>query len=260
MTTVKSGGFFEKAKAEIKSLLGIALYFWVLFTLFAFHKAILNHDHDILVQLGIALINSKLMAKVVFLGEHTRLNKKFESKPLIYTILFKSFVFAIILFSFRVLEEILIGVWHGKTVYDALISDHPGVSDGSAMIVIAMVCTIMFFALIPFFAYMEVEEALGPEMLRNLLFNKALGVHQKDRDIDSRSRNSSQNNENDLSTSWNDSETFWILEKSGDIAGPITKFQCQDALLNGGIDSSSLIWNQSSGDEWIPLRRFLIIK
>ena len=50
----KSGGFFEKAKAEIKSLLGIALYFWVLFTLFAFHKAILNRDHDILVQLGIS--------------------------------------------------------------------------------------------------------------------------------------------------------------------------------------------------------------
>ena len=255
MTSIVSGNILTKAKDELKSLLGIALYFWVLFTLFAFHKAILNHDHDILLQLGIALINSKLMAKVVFLGERTRLNKRFDSKPLLYTILFKSFVFAIILFFFRVLEEILIGVWNGRTIYDALVTDHPGVTDGSAVIVTAMVCTIMFVALIPFFAYMEIEDALGPETLRNLLFRKPLGAFKQTENIRSTVSTSSPVN---YSGEF-DNYPQWFYEISGQIVGPLTKDQCQNALLNGTIDTSTLVWKESFADSWIPLRQLLQI-
>ena len=255
MTSITSGGILKKVKDEIKSLLGIALYFWVLFTLFAFHKAILNHDHDILLQLGIALINSKLMAKVVFLGEHTRLNKRFDNKPLIYTILFKSFVFAIILFFFRVLEEILIGVWNGRTIYDALVTDHPGVSDGSAMIVTAMVCTIMFVALIPFFAYMELEEALGPETLRNLLFRKSLSVFKQTEGFGSKiSSSTSIHHSVDHAD-----DPYWFHDHSGKIIGPITRDQCQKAFSDGTIDASTLIWKQSCTNGWIPLRELLLV-
>ena len=255
MALQKSSGILQRTKDELKSLLGIALYFWVLFTLFAFHKAILNHDHDILLQLGIALINSKLMAKVVFLGEHTRLNKRFESKPLIYTILFKSLVFAIILFFFRVLEEILIGVWNGHSVYDALVTNHPGVTDGSAMIVIAMVCTIMFVALIPFFAYMEIEEALGPNRLRNLLFRKSLEAFKHSESIAlaitaSHSNHYSVEDDNDL---------YWFCENSGTIVGPMTRDQCQSSFRDGTIDPSTLIWKNSYADGWVPLREILLI-
>lgn len=259
MGSVVSAGILARAKAEIMSLLGIALYFWVLFTLFAFHKAILNHDHDILLQLGIALINSKLMAKVVFLGEHTRLNKKFETKPLIYTILFKSFVFSIILFFFRVLEEILIGMWNGKTAYEALVTDHPGVTDGSAMIVTAMVCTIMFVALIPFFAYMEIEEALGPDTLRGLLFKKALGAYKMERKENIAIQNpASESRARNLCVE-HDNNPYWIVDNSGNIAGPMTKTQCQTALLDGTIDLSTLIWKESLGSEWHPLRNILVV-
>lgn len=255
MALQTSSGILQRAKDELKSLLGIALYFWVLFTLFAFHKAILNHDRDILLQLGIALINSKLMAKVVFLGEHTRLNKRFESKPLIYTILFKSLVFAIILFFFRVLEEIMIGVWNGHSVYDALVTDHPGVTDGSAIIVIAMVCTIMFVALIPFFAYMEIEEALGPNTLRNLLFRKSLEAFKHSENIAlaitaSHSNHYSVEDGNDF---------YWFCENSGTIVGPITRDQCQSSFRDGTIDPSTLIWKNSYADGWVPLREILLI-
>ena len=82
MSKLKSESMVTRVKAEFKSLLGIALYFWVLFTLFAFHKAILYKEPNVLLPLGLALINSKLMAKVVFLGEHTTLSRPFEHKAL----------------------------------------------------------------------------------------------------------------------------------------------------------------------------------
>lgn len=259
MSSAKTESMADRLKAEFKSLLGIALYFWVLFTLFAFHKAILYREHNILLQLGIALINSKLMAKVVFLGEHTRLSKRFEGKPLIYTILFKSFVFAILLFMFRVVEEILIGLWHGKTAYETLFYEHPRFGEGNAAYAIAMVCTIMFVALIPFFAYLEIEDALGADTLRGLLFKKSLGDFKKDQQTRSnllKIEHGSQPEE--LNRTQNENE-YWYLNEHQEVVGPMTRPECQKALTDGIINCSTMIWTEAYGDKWLALRNSLVV-
>ena len=249
--------WLKKGYNEIKKLLGVALYFWVLFTLFAFHKAILDHDRNILIPLGIALINSKLMAKVVYLGEHTRLNRRFNNRPLIYTILFKSFVFAIVLFVFRVLEEILIGIWEGRSFYDALAHDHPAISQGGAPIAIAMVCIIMFVALIPFFAYREIEDAFGHDVIRNLLFKKnlsdfKLGVSQQSADpqpgIIKQSSSSDPINNSD----------HWYYASMGNVCGPYTRVQFLELINKNKLSSETLVWNESISQSWRPLNSIQI--
>ncbi|MFM8859148.1 MAG: DUF4339 domain-containing protein [Methylocystis sp.] len=249
--------WLKKGYNEIKKLLGVALYFWVLFTLFAFHKAILDHDRHILIPLGIALINSKLMAKVVYLGEHTRLNRRFNNKPLIYTILFKSFVFAIVLFVFRVLEEILIGVWEGRSFYDALAHDHPAISQGGAPIAIAMVCIIMFVALIPFFAYREIEDAFGHEVIRNLLFKKnlsdfKLGVSQQSTDP--------QPSVIKQSSSFDpiNNSGHWYYASMGNVCGPYTRVQFLELINKNKLSSETLVWNESISHSWRPLHSIQI--
>jgi hypothetical protein len=259
MSTEKSASLLARIKAEFKSLLGIALYFWVLFALFAFHKAILYGEHNIFLQLGIALINSKLMAKVVFIGEHTRLSKRFEEKPLVYTILFKSFIFAILLFIFRVIEEILIGLWHGRSAYEALIIDHPRFGDGNATYVIAMACAIIFVALIPFFAYLEFEHALGADTIRDLLFKKTLADFKNNRDATSVSANIKYGISSELISPLKDDDEYWYLDQSENIFGPISKIECQRALTDGKIDCSTMIWTKAYGGNWLPLRNSLII-
>ena len=240
----------SKIFSELKKLLGLALYFWVLFTLFAFHKAILNHDQNILLPLGIALINSKLMAKVVYVGEHTRLSRRFESKPLIYTILFKSLIFSIVLFLFRVAEEILIGVWEGKSLFDALAHDHPAVSDGGAPVAIAMVCVIMFVALIPFFAYREIEDAIGAKLIRDLLFKKPLA--------DFKSSLNSSLSQSEISEIVSDSNELsehvaqenWYYELSGEINGPYSQEEFEVLLDEGKISMTTMVWNEKLGNTW----------
>jgi hypothetical protein len=243
----------SKIFSELKKLLGLALYFWVLFTLFAFHKAILNHDQNIILPLGIALINSKLMAKVVYVGEHTRLSRRFENRPLIYTILFKSLIFAIVLFLFRVAEEILIGVWEGKSFFDALAHDHPAVSEGGAQIAIAMVCIIMFVALIPFFAYREIEDALGAKLIRDLLFKKSLADFKNSLN---RSVNQSEISETFCHSGEMNHDAAhenWYYELSGEINGPYTQEEFEVLLSEGRISMTTMVWNERFGNSWRQL-------
>lgn len=254
MSTQKPESMATRFKAEFKSLLGIALYFWVLFTLFAFHKAILYNEHNVLLQLGLALINSKLMAKVVFLGEHTKLSRPFEHKPLIYTILFKSLIFAILLFVFRVIEELLIGLWRGRSVYDTLFIDHPRFDQGNALYAIAMVCTIMFVALIPFFAYREVEDALGVETLRGLLFKRTLADFRKEAQTRGSLPDTPHPHAAPGLSATLDDDDYWYLDDMGETVGPLTRSQCQQALSDGVINCSTMIWRKAYGDEWAPLR------
>lgn len=253
MSTKTSEKITDRLKAEFQSLLGIALYFWVLFTLFAFHKAILYRDHNILLQLGIALVNSKLMAKVVFLGEHTRLSRRFETKPLIYTILFKSLIFAILLFIFRVIEELLIGLWHGRAIYETLFYDHPRFGEGNAAYAIAMVCTIMFVALIPFFAYLEIEDALGIDTLRGLLFRKSFSEFKKEQQMQL-ILSDVKHRELPAANTTRSEEEYWYIDTTQNIVGPISRSAFQKAIFDETINCSTIIWTKACGNHWVPLR------
>jgi hypothetical protein len=259
MAPVANDGLIKKIKTELKSLLGIALYFWVLFTLFAFHKAILTNDRNIGVQLGVALLNSKIMAKVVFLGERTPLSGKFLEKPLIFTILAKSLIFSIVLFIFRVFEEILIGLWGGRTIHEILIVDHPKISNSSGFIFIAMACTIIFVALIPFFAYLEIEEALGEETLRALLFRKKLKDFSKESISRAAPGNIVTGTDAEASESQDDGSVFWYATAAGEVVGPITAKECQIAFRDGIIDASTLVCIAEE-DGWKPFGEYFSIR
>ncbi len=64
-------------------------------------------------------------------------------------------------------EETVIGVWHGKAVAEAI----PTLGDGTLQSIL-MIAIILFVALIPFFAFIELERVIGPEELHTLLFGR----------------------------------------------------------------------------------------
>jgi biotin carboxyl carrier protein len=153
---------------ETKKLFGIFIYLWVLLSLFSFHKALVLNEEYLLYDQGFALINSLVLAKVVLIGEFFRVGDKLTNKPLIYPIIFKSAVFAVLLICFHIFEGTLTGVLHGKTLFQSIPSIGGGTLQG-----ILMVGIIMFVALMPFFAFRELDRAIGTQELHNLLFGDA---------------------------------------------------------------------------------------
>jgi len=153
---------------ETKKLFGIFIYLWVLLSLFSFHKALVLNEEYLLYDQGFALINALVLAKVVLIGEFFRVGDKLTNRPLIYPIIFKSAVFAVLLICFHIIEKTLTGVLHGKTFFQSVPSIGGGTLQG-----ILMVGIIMFVALMPFFAFRELDRAIGTQELHNLLFGDA---------------------------------------------------------------------------------------
>jgi len=71
-------------------------------------------DHASSSKKRFAIINAWLLAKVMATAEIFHVADNLKHEPLIYPVVFKSVVFAALLVSFYLLEEVLVGLWHGK--------------------------------------------------------------------------------------------------------------------------------------------------
>ena len=134
--------------------------------MFSLHKALVLNDESLIYHQGFALINALALAKVVLVAEFFHVGDTLKNRPLIYPIMFKSAVFAVILVCFHITEETLIGVLRGKTLSQSIPAD----IGGGKLQGILMVGIIMFVVLMPAFAFRELERAIGAEQLRSLLF------------------------------------------------------------------------------------------
>jgi len=150
---------------EAKKLFGIFIYLWVLLSLFSFHKALVLNEENLIDHQGFAFVNALALAKVVLVGEAFHVGDSLKNRPLIYPIIYKSAVFAVLLVCFHIIEEALIGIFHGKTFSQSISSIGDGRLEG-----ILMIGIIMFVVLMPFFAFRELDRAIGTEELRSLLF------------------------------------------------------------------------------------------
>jgi hypothetical protein len=155
----------QRALLEIRKLFWIFLYLWVLLCLFSVHKSLVLNEQHVFVHLGFAAINAWLLAKVMLTGEIFHLADNLKHKPLIYPIVFKAAVFSILLISFYIIEEVLMGMWHGKSVAESI----PAIA-GGGLKGIFFVGGIMFFVLMPFFALREIGRDIGDDQLYELFF------------------------------------------------------------------------------------------
>ncbi len=161
----------EKALVEVKEFSVIVGYLWVLFSLFELHKWMILRQHNLAsalgFKLGVNLINAVVLGKIIFVAEAFRAGEHFRNKPLIYPILYKSAVFSIILICFHIVEEMIVAIFHGKTIAESIPEMGGGGLEG-----ILIVGVIMFVVLIPFFALREIGRVVGEKELKSLMFGR----------------------------------------------------------------------------------------
>jgi len=80
----------------------------------------------------------------------------FKDRPLIYPILCKAVAFSILFLVFDIVEEVIVRLFKGKTIGESI----PNIGGGSPSGVFS-VGIILAVALIPFFAFREVGQAIG---------------------------------------------------------------------------------------------------
>ena len=156
---------------ESKRFLIIFLYLWVVFGLLSIHKSVVLSQHHLdYPEHAFAIINAFIFAKVLLIGEHFGLGTRFSTKPLIYPILHKCFIFTVVLICFDIVESVLVGLWHGNTVAKSL----PAMGGGSlkGILSVGIMC---FIVLLPFFGFREIGRVIGHRELRSLILEHRSG-------------------------------------------------------------------------------------
>jgi hypothetical protein len=160
----RPAGVFHHLVEEARRVFVIFVYLWALFSLFALHKGIIVREGMISGQL-LAVVNAFILAKVMFIGARFGLGDVMRDRPLIYRVLLKSALFALLLLVFYLGEETGLGMLRGET----FAASFPEIGGGGA-VGLAATFIIMFIVLIPFFAFDELGRAIGSDRLFNIFF------------------------------------------------------------------------------------------
>jgi hypothetical protein len=161
--TSKKTDIKQKAIHEGQEFAGISLYLAFFFCAVVTNRMLLLHEYQIpYFNYGAALINALVIAKVILIGEYAHLGHKREARPLLYTSLYKAFMFSLLVFAFHVIEEVIKLLIHGEKIVEAL--HRVQINE------LLSRCVIVFCTFIPLFAFRELQRVLGEENFRSLFF------------------------------------------------------------------------------------------
>ena len=158
----------QKATHELKDFAAISLYLAFFFCALSTYAMLLLKKYKIdYLNYTFAIVNGLIIAKIILVGEWVHLGKKGEAKPLYLAVLYKSFVFGLLVYAFHFVEEFIKRLIHhlpaGTVVHNIDFDDLMGKA------------IIMFCAFIPLFAFRELGRVMGVDRL-NALFFKSGGA------------------------------------------------------------------------------------
>lgn len=161
MERVGSAGLKARAVEELKTYWVIVFYLWLFLGSFTiYRRLIVAETGATYLHYGIALIEALIIAKVILIGRLFGFTRRFEDKPLIVPVLYKSILFGVLVLLFGVVERLVEGWFHKQDIAAILQSI---VSIGGHEICARML--ILVVAFVPFFAFWEMGRVFGMRKL-----------------------------------------------------------------------------------------------
>ena len=164
----RAAGLKERAIEELKLFWIIAFYLWVFLGSFLVYRRLIVAETGVTyLHYGMALIQALIVAKVILIGRMFGFTRRFEDKPLIVPVLYKSFLFGLLVMLFGLAEHLVEG-WVHK---EGLLGGLHDISDIGAYEIGARVL-MLIVAFVPFFAFAELGRVLGAQKLSAMFFSK----------------------------------------------------------------------------------------
>ena len=161
----------QKAYSEAKELLIITLYLWVIFGMFITYKAVILSENGIdFAAHGVALINAVALAKIMLIAKAFHMGDRTGDAPLIYPTLRKSAMFSVLLTFFKILEDVIVGLFRGRSVSQSIDEVFGGTWKGTVIVAV-----FLFVILIPFFGFGELQRVFGEGKLGQLFLHRRDG-------------------------------------------------------------------------------------
>ena len=156
----------KRAVDELEEFLIYAAYLYICFTALAYLKAAILQAHGIaFAPFGIAAIKALICAKFMSLGHALHLGELRKKEALIWPTLRMSFSFFALLLVLNVLEEVILGYIHHRSVMDSIAA-----VGGGTMHQLFAGSIVVLLTLIPFFAFRSLGDVVGRHTLLRLFF------------------------------------------------------------------------------------------
>jgi hypothetical protein len=160
----------ERAESELREFFLIAAYLFIVFSALSFYKsAILDAEGVHWVPWSFALVKAVIAAKFILIGRSLHLGEGHRNKPLIWQTLHKSIAFLMFVAVLTIIEESIVGLIHGQTVWQSLAE----IGGGTIEQAIAS-AVIVFLVFLPMFAFGALGEVMGDKALFHTFFVKRL--------------------------------------------------------------------------------------
>ena len=149
----------------LREYLATSVYLYICFAALLLYKTAILRGHGIdYAPYGLAAGKALLLAKFMLIGRELGLGAHSRGGTLLRAILYKSVLFLLLLIGLSVVEEAIIGLVHHRTIGASLIE----LGRGRLGTIMAS-SLLLWLILIPYFAYKELDMALGEGKLRQLL-------------------------------------------------------------------------------------------
>jgi len=154
----------ERAVEELRKFSGTCAYLWVVFALLALHAWVGEARYGGTFGFFVlTTINAFWLMKLLPLAEEFGPLQELKRKPLVYSIVAKTVLFSALLLAAYAVETIILG-WIGGGGLQGAFSALAGGIAGTLTLWL-----IFCVALLPYFAFKELERAVGADMIRKLL-------------------------------------------------------------------------------------------
>ena len=168
MADEKKATLKEKAQEELRLMLIITAFLAAVFISFLTYKRLISREFGVTsFHYGFALIEALIVAKVILIGKAIGIGKTSSGRALFYSALRDSVIYAVLVGVFAILEHIVEGLFHHKTLAASL---EEFLSQGVWEILGRTL--VVFVAFVPFFTLWELDRSLGERKLMELLFHK----------------------------------------------------------------------------------------
>ena len=164
----KHAGWKQKLVHEMSGYFINRVYLAVVFGTFTSYRRLILAAYQVsYLDYGIAVIEAAVPAKIIILGEVARAGRRYEDRPLIILTLHKTFVFALWVIGFKVVENTIGGLLRGR----GLAGEFQDLINKGGYEILAN-ALVVFAAFVPFFDIKELGRVLGREKLKALFFRR----------------------------------------------------------------------------------------
>lgn len=168
MTGDRKAQIKEKAAEELRLMLLVSAYLAAFFAAFLTYRRLVSREFGVSTfHYGFALIEALVVAKVILIGKALGLEKSGSRGTVALSVLRASVLYALLVGVFAILEHIVEGLVHGKTLaasFEAFLQQGVWEILGRTL--------VLFVAFIPFFAFWEVGRLAGDRKLFDVFFRR----------------------------------------------------------------------------------------